>query len=174
MIRFRYKLLNWMCLAGLLYFLCGIQTSFWYQFTSGAPAPQLWLIVFVYLTLYRNYTSAMIGSYLLAATVVHSFSAVPMGMLWMVLFVLVTFSSFVKGRIFWSSSRNFVIGTAAMSILYHVLFLVLSRVFETSVSPWQLGTRIAEILFTSLCALPMFWVLQSLDRWTLSEVVLHE
>ena len=174
MIRLRDKVLNWLCLASLLYILCGLQTSFWYQLTNGAPAPQLWLLVVVYLTLYRNYLPAMLGTYVLAGTVIHSFSAVPMGLLWMVLFLLVTISGFIKGRIFWSNTRNFVIGACAMTVFYNALFLVLSRFFEAAPSPWKPITRLSEILFTTLCALPMFWILQGLDRLTLPEVTAHE
>jgi hypothetical protein len=116
----------------------------------------------------------MIGSYVFAATVMRGFSAVPAGLLWLVLFALVSTSSFFKVRLFWSSARNFVIGAVAMTIFYHILFLCFSRFFEQIPSPWQPGTRLAEIFLTGLCALPMFWILQALDRWTLNPVTAHE
>ena len=174
MIRTRYKILNALAIAGLLFFLCGLQTSFWYQFTGGAPAPQLWLLIIVYLTLYRDYFTAIFSSYALSSLVVLAFTAAPLGLFWSVLFGLVSISSFLKRRLFWSSARNFVIGAVGMTTLYHILMVVFSRVLERDPSPFQVGTRLSEIALSSLCALPVFWVMQSLDRWTLREIISNE
>jgi len=166
----RLKALNILALAGFLLACCGLQTSFWYQLTAGAPAPQLWLLVLLHLSLYRQYLTAMIIVDVFAGTILKSFSAVPIGIFWLVLLVIVSITAYAKARLFWSSAKNFVISAFAFSVLFNLAFLSISFGVEEHPMPLQLWTRFAEVALTTLAAYPMFWALQAIDRWTLRPI----
>ena len=170
MIQTRYKILNWLTITLLLAVFCGLQSSFWYQLTGGAPAPQLWLLLILYLALYRTYIQAMISVYALSL-VIKAFSAVPLSMLWSTLFLVVTASSFIKGRMFWSNTRYFVIAAASFVTSFNLIYYVLSKLIEENSVTLSFFTRLAEIALTTLCAAPVYWLLLAIDKWTLPEVV---
>jgi hypothetical protein len=170
MVQTKYKVLNGIVLVLLLAVACGFQSSFWFQLTGGAPAPQLWMLIIVYLALYRPYSTAMLLVYALAF-VMKAFSAVPLGILWGTLFCVVSLASYVRSRFFWSSTRYFVMTSAAFCLLFNVVFLLFSKMIEenpASISPF---TRLIEILLTTLFAAPMYWLLLHVDKWTLPEVM---
>jgi len=166
----RYKFLNSFVLTLLLMMSCGFQTSLWFQITGGAPAPQLWLLILLYISLYRPYFFAMGFIYFLTV-VIKSFSAVPLGILWCCFFVIVSLSAFVKSRLFWSSTRYFIIASFCFSLFFNICFLALSHFVEDNPAGLSLFTRMSEILLTTLFSGPMYWLLIQIDRATLPEVM---
>jgi hypothetical protein len=170
MIQTRYRILNWLVVSTVLYFACGLQTSFWHQLTDGAPAPQFWLIIILYLTLYRTYFQAMFGTYALAF-IIKSFSAVSLGFIFPLLFLLVSPTFYVKGRIFWPSTRYFVAITAGFTFFYHLLVIFLSYYLDANPAPVQFFTRAVEISLTTLWAAPVYWLMNLIDQITLPEIL---
>jgi hypothetical protein len=170
MIQTRFKILNWAVISFVLFVACGLQTSFWHQITDGAPAPQFWLIIILYLTLYRTYFQVMFGSYALAF-ILKSFSAISLGFIYPLLFLLITPTHYVKGRIFWPSTRYFVVITAGFTLFYHILVILLSYYIEVNPAPIQFFTRFVEILLTTLWAAPVYWLMNRIDHVTLPEIL---
>jgi hypothetical protein len=170
MVQTKYKVLNAVVLLLLLTVACGFQTSFWFQLTDGAPAPQLWMLIVVYLALYRPYFVAMLMVYAMTF-VLKAFSAAPLGILWGSLFCAVSSASYVRSRFFWSTTRYFVMTSGAFCLVFNIVILLLSKMVEenpASISPF---TRLIEILLTALFAAPMYWLLLRIDDWTLPEVM---
>ena len=169
MIQTKYKLLNGFVLAIFLALVCGFQSSFWYQVTGGVPAPQLWMLVILYLALYRSFFVAM-GMVYGLALILKAFSATPLGVLWVTLFVMVSLSSFIKSRFFWPSNRYFVIASTLFIFVFNILFLIISKLTEDSSVGFSFFTHFVEIALTTLFATPMYWLLLKLDEWTLPEM----
>ncbi len=157
-------------MALILTVCCGFQSSFWFQVTDGAPCPQLWLLVLLYISLYRPYFAAM-GLIYFLAFILKSFSTVPLGLLWSCFFILGSLSYFVKSRFFWSSTRYFIIASTVFSITFNILFYTLSHLLEENPASLSLFTRFNEIILTTLFSAPVYWLLIFVDRLTLPEVM---
>lgn len=170
MIQTRFRILNWVTIALLLLLLCGFQTSIWFQLTSGAPAPQLWLTVILYLVLYRSFFHALGFSYFLAL-IIKSFSAVSLGMLLPLFLILITPASYLKSRMFWPSTRFFLIATFLFTLSYQICIYLLSFYLEINPAPLAFFNRLMELILTVLCAAPTYWLLNLLDRLTLPEIL---
>lgn len=170
MIQTRYKIMNFLSITLIMFFFCGLQTSLWHQLTGGAPAPQFWLIILLYLVLYRSYYTALAMSYFLSM-ILKSFSSISLGILWPLCFLLVTPASYIKSRFFWPSTRYFLFATTLFSISYHIIYLVLSHYLESNPTPLNFFSRIIEILLTILWAAPIYWLLNFADRMTLPEIL---
>jgi len=166
----KFKILNAFVMGLILTICCGFQSSFWFQLTGGAPGPQLWILVLLYLALYRPYLSAM-GLIYIFALILKSFSAVPLGILWANLFILVSLTSFIKSRFFWSNTRYFIIASVAFSVAFNLSSYFLSVGLEENAASLSPFTRLAEVMLTGLFSAPMYWFLLKIDHWTLPEVM---
>ena len=170
MVQTKFKILNALVMAIILIICCGFQSSFWFQLTGGAPGPQLWLLVLLYLALYRSYFTAMGLTYAFAL-ILKSFSAVPLGMLWSSLFLLISLTSFIKSRFFWSNTRYFIIASVGFTVLFNFFFFTLSCLLEENSASLSFFTRLTESMLTVLFSAPLYWFLLQIDRWTLPEVM---
>lgn len=169
MIQTRYKILSWLTMGFLLAVVCGFQTSFWFQLTGGAPAPQLWLLILLYLVLYRPYPHIMLGAYGFSF-VLKSFSAIPFGIIWPLLFLLISPASYVKSRMFWPSTRYFIIASACFVSAFHILIFLLSHALDPNPTTLSFFSRLSEIILTTVFAAPLYWFLLWVDKWTRPEI----
>lgn len=170
MIQLRFKILNWSLITLFIYILCGVQTSLWFQFASGTPAPQFWLVVLLYLVLYRSYIQALTYSYFLAF-IIKSFSSASLSLLLPLFFILVSPASYIKGRMFWPSTRYFLFATFIFTLSFHVLSIFLSYYIENTGAPLALTQRAIEITLTLIAAAPIYWVMNFIDQITIPDVM---
>ena len=170
MIATRYRIINLIITTVLIYLLCGIQTSLWFQLSPHLPAPQLWLVVLLYLVLYRSYIYALSYSYFLAF-IVQSFSSASIGFLFPLFFILVTPASYIKSRMFWPSTRYFVIATILFTSSYHFMSICLSYYLELNSTPLSLFSRLGEVFLTILVSPLIYWIMNLIDQLTLPDVV---
>jgi len=170
MIQTKYKILNWGTITILFFLFCGVQTSLWPLLTGGAPSPQFWLILLLYLVLYRSYYQALIFSYFLAL-IIKSFSSVSIGMLWPLFFLLITPASYFKSRMFWPNTRYFMIASFLFVGAYHVFSLILSYYLENNPVPISPFSRLLEISLTLLWSAPLYWLMNFIDKLTLPEII---
>jgi hypothetical protein len=170
MIQNRYKLINWLAFALLFALCCGFQTSFWYQITGSNIAPQFWLIIFLYLALNRTYLAALISSYGLAM-VMKGFSAIPLGILLLTIFISISLAHFVKTRMFWPTIRYFLMATLAFSVTFNLSYYFISQVIEANPARLLFWTRFFDTTLTIFFAWPFYFVLQMLDKWTMPVLI---
>lgn len=167
-IRFNYLNLILMMLIGLL--LSGLQTTFWFQIFGSLPAPLLWLNLVLYLILYRKPMEGILTIYLFGLFL-RPFTAMPIGVLWLNLLVVFALMSFVKKRVFWPSSRYFVTASLGVAITYHLSYLLISRWFEINSATVSFFHRFFEVVFTTVTAAPLYFVLSWVDRVTHKETL---
>lgn len=161
--RVRFQFLNWFLLLVVMLLACGVQTTIWYQLVGGIPAPALWLNVILYIILYRQRLEAILINYCLAL-VVAPFTSASLASLWINLLVISLVVSFAKKRLFWPGTRYFIISSFGISILFQITSGLFSYFMDRNVVAWGLYTRTIEVLFTPICAAPVFWLLSFVDR----------
>ena len=150
----KLHLLNWFLLIVATLLLCSFQTTFWFQVVGGVTAPMLWLLVFLYITLYRTLTEAIFINYALAL-VISPFTSMGLGTLWTIALAFTLIVSFVKVRVFWPGTRYFIAASALATIAFHVISWTLSRM-----NFWRTLIKKPSILsptLTSLCRSPRFY-----------------
>lgn len=162
------SLLNFILWSALIFALCGTQTTLWFYLLGQSATPQLWLIVVVYLVLYRKFSLIFFYVYFVGF-IVAAFSAVPLGTLLPTLGLLTATLAYIKSRFFWPNTRYFVFACFFSALLFHSLFIFVSYVVETNTVQLSLSSRAMEVLLTTLFAMPLYWLLKGMDRWTWSD-----
>lgn len=168
MTQIRPYLLNFTLVALTTLILSGFQTVFWFQVVGNVPAPLLWLNIVIYLVLYRDFIPALIIAYALALFIV-PFSSIKIGEIWMLLFILTCIVNFGKSRLFWPSTRYFVIASFFSTLIYHVCSFIISRIFDANPVGINFYSRFMELLMTPLWAAPVFWLMTYIDQISLAK-----
>ncbi len=168
--RVRFNFLNLFCITLLAFLLCGLQTTFWFQVFGGLPAPLFWLNLVLYLVLYRKRFEAVLTIYFVAL-ILRSFTAVPLGILWITLLILFAVISFVKKRVFWPGSRYFFMASLGISITFHLVYYFLSRSVEHNPASLNFFHRFFEIVFTAISSVPLYWAFSWVDQVSSKEIL---
>jgi len=159
----KLHLLNAALLILATLILCSFQTTFWYQVVGSVAAPMLWLLVFLYVTLYRKRSEAIFINYALAV-VISPFTSMGIGTLWMITLFYTLAVSIVKERVFWPGTRYFIAASALSTLAFHIISWLLSRTIEANPIGSQLGPRLLELIFTPLWAAPVYWLFSFIDQ----------
>lgn len=161
---------NFLLFALLMTVLCGFQTSLWYQLFGGVPAPLLWINLILYVALYRKPFVAIWVIYALGF-IAASFSAMPLKMVFVTLFILFALIYAVKSRVFWSGSGYYTIMSIFTAVAYHVIYYTLSQILEPNSATLLPVERLVQIILTPSFAFPLYWLLARIDHWTHCEVL---
>ena len=161
----RNSIFNLILLFIVAALLCAFQTTFWYQITGGATAPQLWLNLIIYLILFRKPFEGLITIYLLAV-LFRQWTAMPLGVMWLTFLIFQMIMTFLKARVFWPGTRYFVLASAVGVFVYHIIHYALSRFIEPHPAPLQFLSFLLEAVLTPIWAAPIYWLMSSVDSWT--------
>lgn len=170
MYQHRHLFINIFILLVITYICIGLQTNFWFSIVGSVASPQLWLIIALYVTLYRKVYHSVFINYLIGI-ILTSFSSASIGMLWPTLLIITVLAYFVKSRMFWPSTRYFIVSTFSFTLLFHIVYFIFSKTFEVNAVRMSLFARITEILLTGLFAAPLYWFLSWIDHITLKETL---
>lgn len=146
----------------ILLLLAGFQTSFWFDLFGWFSAPPLWLILIVYVSLYRRSNSTILWVYLLGF-IAASFTAAPLKMIWTCLLALHFLIQFVKSRVFWGGPGYFVLVATASTAVFEILYMILSRAIEanpTSILPIE---RLTHVLLTPIFSYLIFQLMVRIE-----------
>lgn len=163
-------LLNFLIILALLITVAGFQSTFWFQLLGRVPAPLLWLNMMVYVILYRKPSHAIFIIYAMGFVLL-AFTAMPLKMMWFSILILFTLVYGVKSRVFWSGSGYYTIMCAFSAVAYQVIFLVTSWILEKNPASFELVDRLVQIILTPSFALPLYWVLARVDKFTQDELL---
>ena len=165
-------ILNFLVLFAVLLVTAGLQTTLWYQLFNEVPSPLLWLNLIVYVILYRKPYPAIFTIYAMGFVLL-TFTAMPLKMMWITLWVLFTLVYGIKTRVFWSGSGYYTIMCAFSAVAYHVIYFVSSMVMEKNPASFEIVDRIVQLILTPSFAFPMYWVLAKIDKISQDDLV-HE
>lgn len=147
-------------------FLTSIQTTLWYQFFGNIAGPMLWLLIIVYLNLYKKPIEAILLSYFVSIQLYY-FGWIPIGFLFSIILIIFSLTWLVKERIFWPGHGYFMYASIASVVAYHILYLLCSWLFESvHVRELNLVDRVFQCLITPVFAIPVFYILKFLEKWT--------
>ncbi len=163
--RLRFNFLNLFLIGLVALILCGLQTTFWFQIFGGLPAPLFWLNLVLYLVLFRKHFESILTIYFVAL-ILHSFTALPLGILLFSLLIIFGLVSFVKKRVFWPGSKYFFMASLGASVTFHLLCYFLSRWLDVNPTSFNFFQRFFEIVFTAISSVPLYWAFSWIDRFS--------
>lgn len=150
--------------------LSGFQTTFWFQVFGNLPSPLLWLNLVLYLILYRKSLEAILTVYGIGL-LLHPFTAMPLGFLWLHLLIAFAVMTFIKKRVFWTGSRYFFLASIGIGLTYQLSYFLISQWLEKNPASLNFFHRSFEIFFTALASIPMYALLAWVDQITQKEIL---
>lgn len=144
--------------------LLAIQCTLWFQVFGGFAAPQLWTILFAYWILNRSLIESVFTLYFLAG-ILAPFTALPFGILLLLLNGTLVLTLMFKSRIFWLGPTYFLLFVGVINITFPILHMLCAWLIEKhpilrpEIFDWLLST-----LITTLMAYPILQICQLFDR----------
>jgi len=158
------RFFSFVSLMLMAFLLAGTQTTLWTQFFSWVPAPLLWLNLVIYLAIERPTFTALSLIYCVGL-VISGFTAMPLGLLFLTLFILFWLMHLVRTRIYWPGSMYFAFMCFIGASAYHVIFLICSHLLEANSTGPLFFERIIQVFLTPFFSFWMYAVLKKLDYW---------
>jgi hypothetical protein len=142
---------------------CGLQTVVWPNIFGSLTSPPLWLLIIVWLSVYRQGLGTVLLIYGVG-WIASAFTAMPLKMMFTSLLLLHLLISMAKERVFWYGTSYFVLASVSAVTLFHFIYLSLSFVIEPVHAAWLPFERITQILLSVPFALLMYNIMSFLDR----------
>jgi hypothetical protein len=145
------------------------ETSLWFLVFGRFPAPMMWLVVLVYMTVTRPLWEATLMTYILAF-VFSSFTVFPFEAFLIYSLLLMLVLILLRERMFWGGPTFFMLMVGVASLSAPILFWICSRwfdknpVFIPDVFDWLISA-----LLTVLASLPVYRLYQWFDRVALMD-----
>lgn len=152
---------------------CAFETSFWPNLINFIPAPQFWLLFVFYVCVRWTERWNIFFLYLLGF-IVTLYSMMPLKMALFSLLFTYLIISFLKNRIHSTSVVTFSLLSLAMSVVYSMVYIALSFVFEknpTSVIPLE---RFISFGLNFLMSVPVYVFLEKLNSFFKSDIEVSE
>ncbi|HMN68797.1 MAG TPA: hypothetical protein PKC28_09700 [Bdellovibrionales bacterium] len=162
-----YWLLSLFLMVATAALFAAFSTSLWFLVLGRFPAPMLWLIVIVYMSVTRPLWEATMMVYLL--TLVNaSFTAFPFEGMLIYSLAMMVILILIRERVFWGGPTFFMLMVGVASLSAPILFWLCSRWFDKNplfipeVFDWLIGG-----LLTLLFSLPVYRLYQWFDKVSL-------
>ena len=145
------------------------QTSLWFLVLGRFPAPMLWLIILVYMSVTRPLWEATAMTYLLVF-IYASFTVLPFEAMLIYCLLMMLILILIRERVFWGGSTFFMLMVGVASLSAPILFWLTSRwfdknpVFIPEVFDWLISA-----LLTMLFSFPVYRLYQWYDRISLMD-----
>ena len=158
----RIHTFNILLQALTLFLFCSFQTVIWPYFFGTLVPPTLWLILLFYVILYRSRFEGLLLMYCYIPLIL-SYSSIHVGVLSGSLVIVYILLTLLKDRLFWPGPQYFLMATIFGFISYHIFYFAVGYFAEPTMPSLLLGSRLLELIMTSLFAIPCYWWLDRLD-----------
>lgn len=150
----------------LFIILCLTQTTMWFQLFHPVPAPNLWLPVVVYFSLYRPFKLGVSSIYL-SGLFLATMTSQPLYLVLLNLLCIYFGLQILRLKFFWAGTGYFVMVCTASVILLHITSWLLSLNFETNfLRQPRWGAWIFQIFLMPFLAPIIFTIFRRIDNWT--------
>lgn len=158
-----------LCFTTIFVVFCSFETSFWPFMFDSVPAPQLWLILLIFLGYKWPTMNAILMTYFLAIFMTR-FSYIPLKMALISTLLLYGFVWLFKTRIHSRSSFYFTILVTISSLVYSVGYILISRWLEPIATPILFLDRFLILALNFLFSLPIYNILNWIEEtWFATE-----
>jgi cell shape-determining protein MreD len=152
---------------------CAFETSFWPNLIGFIPAPQFWLVFVFYVCVRWSERWNIFFLYFLGF-VVTLYSMMPLKMAWFSLLFVFAIIYFFKNRIHSASVVTFSLLSLAMSVVYAIIYVVLSQIFENNPTTLIPVERLICFGLNFLVSVPIYWFLERLNSFFKTDIEVNE
>lgn len=157
------RILRYLLPTLVFLFACAVQTTVWPDWLGTFPPPPLWLLIIVWLSLYRPEMSTVLFLYALGL-LASSFTAMPLKMMLFTILIVHIAVAVARERVFWSGLGYFVLaGTSAVAV-FHVAYFILSHILEPEPASWLIWERLVQVLLAIPFAGVVYTVMEFIER----------
>lgn len=158
----RLRIIHAIVFFFLTYILCSFQTVVWYQLLGTIAPPFFCFIVFVYFGLDKEDWKSVLYCY--ASVFIYSFFTYSsLGVLLVTCLFNYIFLYVVKNRVYWPGAAYFTMITGISVVLFHVMYILNSYLFEPRFTPLVVWDRLFQSLLTTLVAFYAYPVIKKMD-----------
>lgn len=157
------RILRYLLPSAVFIVACAFQSTVWPAIFGTFVSPPVWLLVIIWLSLYRPQPGTILFLYALGI-VACSFTAMPMKMMFSSILVVHLALSYSRQRVFWWGSSYFVLAAVAAVTIYHVGYLLLSRLLEPTPAAWLPLERLGQILLAVPAAAVIYPIMRLMER----------
>jgi len=157
------RLVKYLLMTVIFFILCGLQTSFWPFMFGFLPAPPLWFIFIVFISLKWPSVSTLFYIYFLGYCMTY-FSNLPLKMVWFSLLALYKLIWTFKSRIHSSSLILFSILCAGGYFSYSIIYIILSYTLEDRPTQILFLQRLLETGLVFIMSSPVYYLLHKIDQ----------
>ncbi|MBL7543406.1 MAG: hypothetical protein JNL11_06295 [Bdellovibrionaceae bacterium] len=158
----RLRVIHGLVFFFLIYILCSFQTVVWYQVFGTLASPFFSFIVFVYFGLDKDDWKSVLYCY--SIIFIYSFfSYSSLGILMVTCVFNYIFLYIIKNRVYWPGAAYFTFITGISMLMFHVIYLLNSYLFEPHFSPILFWDRLFQIATTTGLAFYAYPIIKRLD-----------
>lgn len=146
----------------LVILACGVQTIWWPSLLGSFPAPPLWLLVIIWLSVYRPQPSTILMVYA-CGWMASAFTAMPLKMMFFSLLILHLLITSARERVFWSGASYFLLAAVCSTTAFHLIYILLSAILEpvrSAILPFE---RLLQILLSAPFGLMIYSLMNRLE-----------
>ncbi len=145
------------------FMVCGFETSFWPHLIPWIAAPQIWLLMILFITLKWSPLFAIFYIYFLGFCLTR-FSNVPLKMVWSSLLVTFGVLWVIKNRVQMSGLFSFILFCLGGSMVFQIAYVGLSQIIERTPTPLLFTDRLLQVLMNFIFSYPLYFILQWFDE----------
>jgi cell shape-determining protein MreD len=157
------RILRYLLPALVFLFACALQTTVWPDWLGTFPPPPLWLLIIIYLSLYRPEMTTILFLYFLGL-LASSFTAMPLKMMLFTILIVHIAVAIARERVFWSGVGYFVLAATSSVAVFHVAYWILSHLLEPEPAAWLIWERLAQVLLAIPFAGIVYTVMEFIER----------
>lgn len=156
-------ILRFFTLTVLFICLCAFQTTTWTIVFGSFPVPQTWLVLIVFLIVKWPLYTGIFFTYFLGFIMIF-YTQAPLKMMWISLNLLYIILWTLKNRIHSTSLMLFAGLSGLGSILYSVIYILISSMLEPNPTKYYVLHRLTEAGLTFLISIPLYFVFNYIDQ----------
>lgn len=157
-------ILKYFSFTAIFFLFCGFQVSFWPEIISFLPAPPLWLIFIVFITLKWPPLSTAFYIYFIGY-IATLFSSIPLKMVWISYIFLFLFAWLFKKRFHSASLYMFSIMCTISYLFYSLIYISVSYWLEQTPTSLYVLIRFLEMGLTFLLSSSIYLLLNKVDTY---------
>ncbi len=166
----RRQILRFLFVLVLSQGLAGLQTSLWSHLFGGITPPAFWIMLIIYLALYRDVLEGLVSLFFVCFSL-SVYTSLPEGLLTLNALTLFSAARFLKSRIFVPTTAYFASTAAIGVVTFVVVHVFFSYIFEpTPITQFEVFPALVQVLMTFIFSVPIFSVLQGMDHFLRDDV----
>lgn len=151
-------------LTFLFFCICAFEASIWPSLFGSFPTPHIWLTLIVFIIIRWPLYTGIFFCYFLGFILIF-FTQAPLKMIWISTNLVYIIIWTLKNRVNSSSLMSFATLSAVASILFSIIYILVSSVLEptpTSVFPLH---RLTEAGLAFLFSMPMYFICSFIEEF---------